>query len=519
MGWSLRGLMALLPLGIALGCSASDGGEADDGIAESDLTSTTCTVRGATACEGQRVKTCRASSGRLRWSTAVECPLDQGCRDNACREPTVAMRGQAANIATLVDTLSTQSAWHARVDANAVRTRESKSVLKGDGSDASFYGAAWRVMNAFPQGHQGMSSPSPEVCGSASLRYQNLTRFNVCGRQTPDGSLVVTAAARNNRLGLSAGDVVVQAGDDRGPAILDKAYMTPVCGGIYPTAAGRRDVGAASFFGVVPAGTKLVVRGVDGRTRDVVIPNVDDPPASCEDPFGRRRDVHAEASMRPDGVAVIRVPSWMPLDEPFPQTEEGVTALRARFEESIGRVFDTVKTARAIVWDVRGNGGGLTPVGLAIVGGFPSARATALSYCKTRIPGPTVSFDGERYAEYRVTPGGRFAFAGKVAVLTDGLNYSAADYFAFAAHRASNAIVVGGATAGAFGGGHGPIELPGPPALSANFDMTGCFDASNDAPLEGTSLPPTVPAGYLPADLAAGKDTVLERAAAELLSP
>jgi hypothetical protein len=76
--------------------------------------------------------------------------------------------------------------------------------------------------------------------------------------------------------------------------------------------------------------------------------------------------------------------------------------------------------------------------------------------------------------------------------------------------------VVGSSTAGAFGGGRSPIAIKGPPSMSANFDPTACFHASNDAPLEAAPLAPRVAVEYDQKDLAAGRDTILERAVKEL---
>lgn len=76
--------------------------------------------------------------------------------------------------------------------------------------------------------------------------------------------------------------------------------------------------------------------------------------------------------------------------------------------------------------------------------------------------------------------------------------------------------MVGSASAGAFGGGNGPIDLDGPPELSANYDPTACFDGVTDKPLERAPLPPKVAVEYDPGDLAAAKDTIVERAVAEL---
>ena len=432
--------------------------------------------------------------------------------------PTARQTQQATSIASLADTLADSSAWHRAVDAKALKERERKAILEGDGSDGVFFGAAWRTMNAFPQGHQGFFSDAPNVCGKA-IPFQKSSRFGVCGRPSSTG-LAVTIARAGNRLGLKLGDVITSAGSDTGDALFEAAYLRPTCGDVYPAASGRRYLGAASFFGTVPAGMKLTVRAASGTTRDVVVPaEADAQPMDCGDVFGRSTQIYAEAKVRPDGVAVIRLPSFFPFDKPFPTnpTQADFDTFVAAYEAEIQKVFDTVKTAPGIVWDARGNTGGITSVGLHIVAGFASARNTALSYCRTRVASSSPpSFETARYAEYAIEKGGPFTYAGKVAVVTDGLAYSAGDYFPRAVARGSDAPLIGAASAGAYGGGRAPIAIDGPPKMSANFDPTACFDASTNKPLEGAPLAPKVAIEYDPRDLATGKDTVIERAVKEL---
>ena len=447
---------------------------------------------------------------------SAACPGDQACREGACADPTSRQRTQLAAVEAMIDALAEHSAWHASVDAALVKSEARRAIFKGDGSAAAYVAASWRALNAYPQGHQGLFSEAPSVCGKIAP-YQYGSRFGVCGRPVT-GGLVVTVASANNKLGLRAGDVITAVDRDQGEALLEAAYLRPVCGGTFPSKEGRRHAGAASFFGTVPAGAKLAVRAPGGATREVVVPATADARLTdCTDVFARSRQIYAEGSVRPDGVAVIRLPSFWPWDKQAPTTEPEFTAFVDAYRAEVVKVFQTVKTAKAIVWDARGNTGGITPVGLAIVSGFPSARATAISYCRTRTPGSSPpSWEAERYAEYSVTPGGPFAFAGKVAVLTDGLAYSAGDYFPLAVNKASDAVLVGSPSAGAYGGGRAPISLAGPPALEANYDPTACFDAATNKPLEGNPPPPTLAAEYAPADLAAGKDTVLERAVSAL---
>lgn len=251
---------------------------------------------------------------------------------------------------------------------------------------------------------------------------------------------------------------------------------------------------------------------------EVTVPTEADAQATdCTDPFGRSRAVYAEAKVRPDGVAVIRLPSFFPYDKAFPTTQAEADALIAAYQAEVLKVFESVKSAPGIVWDARGNTGGITSVGLAIVNGFPSAKAKSISYCRARTPGTTpVAYDTFRYAEYAITPGGPFAYGGKVAVVTDGLAYSAGDYFPFAALKGSSVPVIGSATAGAYGASGATIDVAGPPKLVTNFDPNGCFDAATNANLEASPPAPTLPVEYEPADLAAGKDTVLEAAVKSL---
>lgn len=502
----------------ACSSSAADGGGTADASVVPAVPVLACPEVGVSRCEGSRVQTCEARGQDTAWSEPVECPGDQSCRDDACEDPSARQLAQVKSIAALVDTLAESSAWHEPVDAAAVKERERKAIVKGDASDGVFFTSAWRAMNAYPQGHQGLFSPEPNGCGKR-LPYQQQSRFGVCARPSSAG-LAVTYARAGNKLGLAPGDVVIDAGGDSGDALFERAYARPVCGAIMPAPSGRRYAAAASFFGTVPAGMKLVVRAASGATRDVIVPaEADAQLVDCTDPFARDTRLYAEAKVRADGVAVIRLPSFLPFDKPFPAggSQADFDAYIAAYQGELVKVFETVKSAPAIVWDARGNTGGITAVGLAIVGGFASARNTSVSYCKTRVPGSSPpSFEPSRYATYEVVKGGPFTYAGKVAVLTDGLAYSAGDYFPYAAARASDAPVIGSSSAGAYGGGNGPIDIAGPPRLSANYDPTGCFDAASNAPLEGAPLAPKVAVEYDATDLAAGKDTVLERAVKEL---
>ena len=286
----------------------------------------------------------------------------------------------------------------------------------------------------------------------------------------------------------------------------------------------KSSVTATTFSDLLVPGEEITAESPDGMTRTMTVPDV---PLTgdlgsalwCGDPFSRDMRVPVESELRPDGVGVIRPPGFTDPEQQFPTdpTEESIAEYRAKFEAKIQAAFDKVKSAPAIVWDIRGNGGGLTLVGLGIASGFPGARADTISYCEGRKPGSDPpAFYAFRGAEYALTPGGRFSYSGKVAVLIDGIDYSAADYFPLAVKTRTNALLVGKPTAGAYGATSKSKMFDGPPQFNVSVDVNRCSSVDDGKPLEGRGVAPHVIVDYDPKDLAAGKDTVLERAILEL---
>jgi C-terminal processing protease CtpA/Prc len=196
-----------------------------------------------------------------------------------------------------------------------------------------------------------------------------------------------------------------------------------------------------------------------------------------------------------------------------------IDAYMAALTDIYAAEFDKVREdAVAVVWDVRGNIGGASPVGFAIAGGMPGAHEVAIARCTTKVPGSSPPEFYELGPDYDLTPDPRFAFEGPVAVLIDGLAISAADYFARAVRLGTDALLVGRPSAGAYGGGGAYESLYEPLGLIAAYDPYRCNDVDGRA-LETHSVEPDVWVEYAPADVAAGRDTVLETAVARLLAP
>lgn len=449
------------------------------------------------------------------------CEGDAVCRDGACAEPTTEQRAQVKELEDMLAYLEENTAWHAPIDWAQLAADGKKAIFRGDGSSSSFFAALYAAFVSVPQGHQGLYLASG--CGT-KVPMMAYAQRGACGRPHADG-VVITYARAGNPLGLAAGDIVTRVGDTSGRAILGELAKRPMCVTSRPDESFEETSTAATIADLLRAGETVEVLSAAGVKRSVTVPAGGLPGRSlrdavaCSDPLGRDMSVPVESYVRPDGVAVIRLPGFLDPEQAFPTTGslEDVEEYRAKFEAKIKVAFDQVKSARAIVWDIRGNGGGLTMVGLGIASGFPGASAGAISYCQARVRGSSPpAFDSFRYAEYALTPGGPFAYTGKVAVLIDGMDYSAADYFPLATKTKTSALLVGTPTAGGFGATSDTKLFDGPPAFSVSVDVNRCSLASDDSPLEGHGVAPHVVVEYDAKDLAAGKDTVLERAVAEI---
>jgi C-terminal processing protease CtpA/Prc len=471
-------------------------------------------AEGATRCEGDLVGTCTNGA----FGASVACEGESVCRDGGCRAPTEAQLAQATELASMITYVEETSAYPYPLDWGKLRADGRKSILGGDGSDLAYTGALFRAFAAVPQRHQTFYLE--KGCGSL-IPYASFSTRGACGQPHSRG-IVVTAVKPTNPLGLKKGDLVTRVANTSGAGVRELLSARPMCGASFPSTSNRDAVVATTFTDLLVAGEEIEIESPDGTKRTVTVP---DAPLgtianglSCTDPFARAH-VPVESELRADGIGIIRLPGFTDPEQNFPSnpTQEALDAYRAKFEAKIQAAFDKVKSAPAIVWDIRGNGGGLTLVALGIASGFLGARAEPLSYCEARVPKTSPpQFDTFRYAEYALTPGGSFAYSGKVAVLIDGLDYSAADYFPLAVKTRTNAKLFGAPAAGAFGATSETKSFDGPPAFSVSVDVNRCSSAEDGQPLEGKGTTPHVAVEYDPKDLASGKDTVLESAAASL---
>ena len=172
-----------------------------------------------------------------------------------------------------------------------------------------------------------------------------------------------------------------------------------------------------------------------------------------------------------------------------------------------GKVVDEIvaafKDAKAVIVDVRRNGGGDDRVGKAIADRFADEKRL---YMITQVR------DGEEYDDFSQTkywyvePGGPAQFTKPVVLLTDRTSISAAENFALAMRVLPHATIVGDFTSGCFADVYGDT-LPNGWRFSVSYKL---FVDQDGFCWEGIGVPPDLMVVNSKEDLAKGKDRVLD---------
>jgi hypothetical protein len=206
------------------------------------------------------------------------------------------------------------------------------------------------------------------------------------------------------------------------------------------------------------------------------------------------------------GVAYLRLKSFNGYGA-APGFESGLTAL----EEALDAIFADAPSWSALVIDVRINGGGEDPYGLAI-----ASRLTASSYLAYAKQARSDPRDAARWTSPQpsvVRPSSRPSFHGAVVELIGIHSVSAAETFTQALlKRTPKVIRVGENTQGVFSDVLGR-RLPN----GWRFGLPNERFVTDGRSYDGVGIAPDVPVPVFPrADLEAGRDGALETALALL---
>lgn len=477
-----------------------------------------------TCIDESTAEVCEEVDGLRQW-VEQDCGEDATCVAGGCASE--AQQEFIEQLHAYLDGVQAGTAVAADVDWDDLHAQAESLVVAGDDTADTLFRAARALQLQIPQGHQWVRF-GPGLCGvPEGMPYTTQTFYGACGRIHGDG-VIVTHADETNPLGLVPGDRVVGSTRwEEGAEFLTQVAAEPLCSSMTPSNpnAMRRQA-AADLFGLLDEGDTITVLDPNGESREVEVPArlAEDPVGWCLNPIeGGFSNFEAQVTMRPDGIAVIRVPHFGPNETPFPNplTNESYYQWVSDYVDRLAEVMGTIPDDAPIIWDARSNSGGSAEVPLTIVAGMPGAVREQISEGYQRIEG-TFPFE---YSEeplptfsFEVPNDDRLNHDAPTAVLVDFRSTSAADFFAWGAKEYSDAIVVGSPGTANYGfGGLGPVELEGSVgALTYRNDplQSRMMDGT---PLEGLEVIPDIVVEYDPADLAGDVDTVLEAAADALL--
>ncbi len=171
----------------------------------------------------------------------------------------------------------------------------------------------------------------------------------------------------------------------------------------------------------------------------------------------------------------------------------GVTYLSPAFNGAM----DSLRAAKGVIVDLRGNSGGIGGIALAMAGWFVAEKGRSLATITSR----------DRADRILVVPRSK-TYGGPLAVLVDGLTASAAEFLSGGLQDLGRARLFGVRTAG-FSGQGSLLKLPNGDML---MHMTARHVRADGTDVEGNGVEPDVEARPTRKSLLEGKDAALDAA-------
>ena len=236
---------------------------------------------------------------------------------------------------------------------------------------------------------------------------------------------------------------------------------------------------------------KVAVRSLKGATREVTLERSSGD--FLRPPFPSSNDFYREL---PNGLSYVRLQSF-----------SGGDVVR-RFDEAFGKI----SSSKGLIIDVRGNGGGSTQYASAIAG-YLTDKPLAASHWKTRDYRPAFRAWGEDEKWFegdhdQVEPvKGKKPFLGNVVILVNAWVVSAAEDFLVPLHASGRVKLVGEPTCGSTGQ---PLMVQVTSRITAR--ICSKWDSYPDGrEFVGVGIQPDIVVHPTAADIAAGRDAILEK--------
>jgi C-terminal processing protease CtpA/Prc len=256
----------------------------------------------------------------------------------------------------------------------------------------------------------------------------------------------------------------------------------------------RREACRYLLAGERDTNVKVKLRLPDGRAQTFALRRtggVSDPPRQpCV--FNLKQGRFVQFGRHPSGLGYIRIMSFNAHEEVAPEFDQALEALRA---------------SPGLILDIRDNPGGFSQP--HIVGRLLQRPALcSISFVK----------NGPRHGDLKrrediLEPTGQWQYGSPIALLVNDGTGSAADLFACELRSAKRVVTVGSTTHGNLSGEAAFAVLPC--GLIVRISNGYICDATGK-PIEGVGNEPDVPVSPSIGDILAGRDPVLERAAALL---
>lgn len=299
------------------------------------------------------------------------------------------------------------------------------------------------------------------------------------------------------KLGLAPGLEIVQIDGLPTRAYAEK-YVLPYKSSSTPQYLDVLGYGDALLTGPASDPVKLTLAAEDGRTMERTVPRLSFPALFKAAP--NRRPAPFEFRMLGGKVAYVTLNSFM--------DDKTADAFFQRFTD--------IAASEALILDLRENGGGNTNVGYQIMAAL-AVEPFLGSRWSTRDDKPAFRSWGQPDRLYveaaereAIDPDHRYT--GRVVVLTSPRTFSAAEDFLVAFDQSGRGTIIGEPSGGSTGN---PLffKLPG----GGNGLVCSKHDAYADGrEFVGVGVKPQITVSPTVADYRAGRDTVLERALAEI---
>ncbi len=176
--------------------------------------------------------------------------------------------------------------------------------------------------------------------------------------------------------------------------------------------------------------------------------------------------------------------------------------------EQMDYMLEKYQNTRGLILDLRGNGGGAATDIYKIMGRFVENKTKI--FCTKDKSGPGANDFSAGLDSYLEPYNGR-RYTKKLAVLCDRGSYSAGSYTSLATKALDNVLLIGDTTGGGLGMPNGG-QLPN--GWTYRFSVTQTLDLQGNNYEDG--VPPDVRVILDAADVAKGKDSVIEKALEEL---